>query len=94
LFKNFTDNKFEEGDHVNISRSTDLAYLVFTLTPQTKLTVGKQSADWGGMELDLNPIDILEYNDLIEYADNYLIGADIRSFRFLPVPIYDVHKPC
>jgi len=29
------------------------------------------------MELDLNPIDILEYNDLIEYADNYLIGATI-----------------
>ncbi|WP_423819740.1 porin [Salinimicrobium sp. TIG7-5_MAKvit] len=65
------------GDLDNMSRSTDLAYLVFALSPQTKLTVGKQSADWGGMELDFNPIDILEYNDLIEYADNYLIGAGL-----------------
>lgn len=65
------------GDLDGMSRSTDLAYLVFGLTNRTSLTVGKQSADWGGMELDFNPIDILEYNDVIEYADNYLIGATI-----------------
>ncbi|MFO7673004.1 MAG: porin [Lutibacter sp.] len=65
------------GNLDNMSRSTDLAYLVFALSPQTNLTVGKQSADWGGMELDFNPIDILEYNDLIEYADNYLVGAGL-----------------
>lgn len=65
------------GNLDNMSRSTDLAYLVFGLSPQTKLTVGKQSADWGGMELDFNPIDILEYNDVIEYADNYLVGAGL-----------------
>lgn len=76
-FRDRYTREHKVGDLDNMSRSTDLAYLVFTLTPQTKLTVGKQSADWGGMELDLNPIDILEYNDLIEYADNYLIGACI-----------------
>lgn len=65
------------GNLDGMSRSTDLAYLVFGLTNRTNLTVGKQSADWGGMELDFNPIDILEYNDVIEYADNYLVGATI-----------------
>ena len=76
-FRDRYTREHQVGDLDNMSRSTDLAYLVFTLTPQTKLTVGKQSTDWGGMELDLNPIDILEYNDLIEYADNYLIGATV-----------------
>jgi hypothetical protein len=61
----------------NMSRSTDIAFLRFALTPRTKLTVGKQCADWGGFEFDLNPIDILEYNDIIEYADNFLVGAAI-----------------
>jgi len=76
-FRDRYTREHKVGNLDNMSRSTDLAYLVFTLSPQTKLTVGKQSADWGGMELDFNPIDILEYNDLIEYADNYLVGAGI-----------------
>ncbi|NEW80095.1 MAG: hypothetical protein GZ086_11870 [Gelidibacter sp.] len=76
-FRDRYTREHKVGNLDNMSRSTDLAYLVFSLKPQTKLTVGKQSADWGGMELDFNPIDILEYNDLIEYADNYLIGAGI-----------------
>ncbi|WP_341221478.1 porin [Polaribacter atrinae] len=76
-FRDRYTREHQVGNLDGMSRSTDLAYLVFTLSPQTKLTVGKQSADWGGMELDFNPIDILEYNDLIEYADNYLIGAGI-----------------
>lgn len=76
-FRDRYTREHKVGDLDGMSRSTDLAYLVFALSPQTALTVGKQSADWGGMELDFNPIDILEYNDLIEYADNYLIGATI-----------------
>jgi hypothetical protein len=76
-FRDRYTREHKVGNLDGMSRSTDLAYLVFTLSPQTKLTVGKQSADWGGWELDFNPIDILEYNDLIEYADNYLIGAGI-----------------
>ncbi|MFB9055973.1 porin [Mariniflexile ostreae] len=76
-FRDRYTREHKVGDLDNMSRSTDLAYLVFALSPQTNLTVGKQSADWGGWELDYNPIDILEYNDLIEYADNYLIGAGL-----------------
>jgi len=76
-FRDRYTREHKVGDLDGMSRSTDLAYLVFKLSPQTNLTVGKQSADWGGWELDFNPIDILEYNDLLEYADNYLIGAGI-----------------
>jgi len=76
-FRDRYTREHKVGDLDGMSRSTDLAYLVFQLSPQTNLTIGKQSADWGGWELDFNPIDILEYNDLIEYADNYLIGAGI-----------------
>ena len=76
-FRDRYTREHKVGNLDGMSRSTDLAYLVFKLSPQTNLTVGKQSADWGGWELDFNPIDILEYNDLIEYADNYLIGAGV-----------------
>jgi len=41
------------------------------------LTLGKTYADWGGIEFDLNPIDIYEYSDIIEQADNFLTGVGI-----------------
>jgi len=47
------------------------------LSKSTKLSFGKLCADWGGYEFDFNPIDILTYNDVIEYADNFLVGAGI-----------------
>lgn len=65
------------GNLDNISRSVDLAFLKVDLTPRTNITFGKLSADWGGYEFDLNPIDIFTYNDIIEYADNFLVGAGI-----------------
>jgi hypothetical protein len=34
-------------------------------------------ADWGAYEFDYNPIDIYEYSDIIEYADNFLTGAQL-----------------
>jgi hypothetical protein len=35
-------------------------------------------ADWGGYEFDLNPIDIYEYNDIVEFADNFLTGVQAQ----------------
>jgi hypothetical protein len=40
-------------------------------------------ADWGAWEFDWNPIDIYEYSDIVEYADNFLSGA---GFTYTPVP--------
>lgn len=61
----------------NISRSTDMAYLRFDPSPRWKIYAGKMSADWGGYEFDANPVNIYEYSDIIEYADNFLTGAGV-----------------
>lgn len=65
------------GNLDNISRSVDMAFIRVDLSPSTNLSIGKVCADWGGFEFDFNPIDILTYNDVIEYADNFLVGAGI-----------------
>jgi Phosphate-selective porin O and P len=59
----------------NISRSVDLAFVRFDLTKQFSITAGKMCADWGAWEFDWNPIDIYEYSDIVEYADNFLTGV-------------------
>lgn len=59
----------------NLSRSVDLAYLRFDLTEKFSISAGKMCADWGAWEFDWNPIDIYEYSDIVEYADNFLTGV-------------------
>ena len=54
-----------------------MAYVRFDLSDKWQLSVGKMCADWGGIEFDLNPIDIYEYSDIIEMADNFLTGAGV-----------------
>ncbi|MGL5112619.1 MAG: porin [Flavobacterium sp.] len=65
------------GNLDNISRSVDLAFVRVDLSPRTNITIGKVCADWGGYEFDFNPIDILTYNDIIENADNFLVGVGV-----------------
>ena len=59
----------------NLSRSVDLAYIRVDATDKFSISAGKLCADWGGFEFDYNPIDIYEYSDIIEYADNFLTGV-------------------
>lgn len=65
----------------NLSRSVDMAYLRFDLTPKFSISAGKMCADWGAWEFDWNPIDIYEYSDIVEYADNFLTGI---GFTYTP----------
>ena len=65
----------------NLSRSVDLAYLRFDISEKFSLSAGKMCADWGAWEFDWNPIDIYEYSDIIEYADNFLTGV---GFSYTP----------
>ncbi len=65
----------------NISRSVDLAYLRFDLSEKFSISAGKMCADWGAWEFDWNPIDIYEYSDIVEYADNFLTGV---GFTYTP----------
>ena len=59
----------------NLSRSTDLAFIRVDVTNKFSISAGKMCADWGAYEFDYNPIDIYEYSDIIEYADNFLTGV-------------------
>lgn len=59
----------------NISRSVDLAYIRVALSDKWTVSAGKMCADWGAWEFDWNPIDIYEYSDIVEYADNFLTGV-------------------
>lgn len=74
----YTKSK-EPADRDHIARSTDLAFIGVDVTPNTQIMLGKMSADWGGYEFDLNPIDIVEYNDILEYADNFLTGVAVNQ---------------
>ncbi len=59
----------------NLSRSVDLAYIRVDVNDKFNFSAGKLCADWGAFEFDYNPIDIYEYSDIIEYADNFLTGV-------------------
>jgi len=62
----------------NMSSSTDLAYIQVLATDKLNFTVGKLCADWGGIEFDMNPIDIYQYSDIVEYSDNFLLGMGVQ----------------
>lgn len=66
----------------NIFNSVDLAYIRVDATPKLSISVGKMCADWGGYEFDYNPIDIYEYADIVEMADNFLSGVGISYQPF------------
>jgi len=61
----------------NLSRSVDLAYIRVDVSKKLSISGGKLCADWGGIEFDMNPIDIYEYSDIIEFADNFLTGVGV-----------------
>lgn len=63
------------GSEDHLSHSIDYAMVGMNLTDKFTLNFGKMSTAWGGWEFDLNPIDILEYNDILENADNFLTGV-------------------
>lgn len=76
-FRDRYTQQSEIGSRDHITRGTDMAFIGIYLTPNTRLDMGKMSADWGGYEFDMNPIDILEYNDLLNHADNFLTGVGV-----------------
>jgi hypothetical protein len=60
-----------------LTRATDLAMIRVDVSAAVSLSFGKLCADWGGYEFDYNPIEIYEYSDIIEQADNFLSGAGV-----------------
>ncbi|OXA88691.1 porin [Flavobacterium hercynium] len=76
-FRNRYTSEPIPGNLDNVSRSVDLAFVKIDIAPRTNVSFGKLVADWGGYEFDYNPIDILNYNDIVGNADSFLVGAGI-----------------
>ena len=60
----------------NMPTSIDIAGLGISLSDKFSMFLGKQCAVYGGIEFDLNPIEIYEYSDMIEYMSNFLTGVN------------------
>ena len=44
---------------------------------------GKQCTAYGGIEFDVNPIDIYEYSDMIENMNNFMTGLNV-AYNYNP----------
>ena len=51
----------------NLPSSIDYAMISVRLTDQFVTSIGKQAAAYGGFEYDLDPIEIYQYSDMIDY---------------------------
>ena len=61
----------------NLPTSIDWAGIGIKLNDKFNLFAGKQSANYGGFEFDLNPIDVYQYSDMIDYMSNFLTGLNV-----------------
>ena len=79
-FRHRYTSSYEPQSVDKIIKGVDMAYITVKLGNKDKweLSAGKLCADWGGIEFDLNPIDIYEYSDIIEQADNFLSGVGVK----------------
>ena len=62
--------------------SIDIAGIGVKLNDQFSFFAGKQCAAYGGIEFDLNPIEIYEYSDMIENMSNFMTGLNNSNSKF------------
>ena len=68
----------DQGDNIdNMPTSIDIAGIGVKLSDKWSIFAGKQCANYGGIEFDLNPIEIYEYSDMIENMSNFMTGLNI-----------------
>lgn len=60
----------------NTPYSIDFAGVGFRITPRFSIFAGKQCTVYGGFEFDLNPIEIYQYSDMIDYMTCFLTGIN------------------
>lgn len=72
-------NRSNEGGGMidNLPTSIDYAGIGIRFNDRFKLFAGKQCATYGGIEFDLNPIEIYEYCDMIENMSNFMTGVNL-----------------
>lgn len=67
----------------NLPTSIDYAGIGIKLNNHFSLFAGKQCTAYGGFEFDLNPIEIYEYSDMIEYMSNFMTGLNV-AYDIIP----------
>ncbi|MDO4789552.1 MAG: porin [Porphyromonas sp.] len=72
-------NRHNEGTNTmdNLSASVDIAGIGVALSDRWSLFLGRQAVAYGGIEYDLNPIEVYEYADMLEYIPAFLTGAKV-----------------
>ena len=64
------------GYYDNVLGSIDIAGIGLTFD-KWQLFLGKQGASYGGIEFDLNPIEIYQYSDMVDYMSNFMTGVNV-----------------
>lgn len=70
----------------NLPSSIDYAAVGFHVTKKLSIFAGKQCTAFGGFEFDLNPIEVYQYCDMLEYMSNFLTGID---FSYWVTPTHE-----
>ena len=65
-----------DGYFDNVLNSIDIAGIGLNFK-KWSLFLGKQCADYGGIEFDKNPIEIYQYSDMINYMSNFMTGINV-----------------
>ena len=67
----------------NLPNSIDLAYLNFSVTDKFSVSAGKLCAAYGGIEFDMNPIEIYRYSEMVNNMSNFMSGV-MFTYDFTP----------
>ena len=67
----------------NLPTSIDFAAIGVRFNKNLSLFAGKQCVAYGGFEYDVNPIEIYQYSEMIEYMSNFMTGVTL-TYDFNP----------
>lgn len=70
---NVSSNASDQFDQ--LPQSLDYAYLDFRLSDHFSVIVGKHYSAFGGIEFDLNPIEVYHYSDFISNSIGFVSGV-------------------
>lgn len=72
----------QNGYRDNVLNSIDIAGIGINLD-KWSFFLGKQCAAYGGIEFDMNPIEIYQYSDMVDYMSNFMSGVNV-AYNFTP----------
>ncbi|MGL5979747.1 MAG: porin [Phocaeicola sp.] len=76
------------GSMDNLPGSIDVAGIGLKLSDKWSLFAGKQCAAYGGIEFDINPVEIYQYSDMIDNMSNFMTGVNVS---FKPNPKHELN---